>query len=108
MIADSGAVGGRDDARNFDDREHRPSRTTELVFVLVEVRAQIGIGDRLSQCRIELRTECDEAHLRAVVLIFPDAPQLRVRYENPARDLIEQLAARHLAPVILLESSEQA
>ena len=42
------------------------------------------------------------------MLIAPDAPKLGVGDVNTARDLVEQLPARNLRPVILLERGKQA
>ena len=98
-----GRVGRGDELGNRDDGKHRATRPLELGLVLVEVRSEVGVGDRLGGRRIGRRRERDVADLRAVVLIPPRAPELGIGHVDARRDLIEQLLARNLATIVLLQ-----
>src|SRR5262249_38401806 len=87
-------VSSGDDPRDRHDRETRAADRVEVALVLIEVGAEIGVGDRLGCRGVGDGRERDVADLRAVVLVTPRTPQFRVGHVRAGRDLVEELFTR--------------
>src|SRR2546423_1117466 len=79
----------------------------ELVTVLVEVGVKLRFRNRLGRRRVGSWTKSHEARGHAVVLIAPDAPEVRIVRIYACRDLIEQFLPWDIRAVVLLEAEEE-
>jgi hypothetical protein len=107
-VAGRRGVGGRDRARDAQQRDDGAARAHVRGLVRVVVRAQLGVGRADGAVGHEFGTERDETDLRRVVLVLPELPQPRVRRVRLGGHLRQQLLARDLRAVVALEVLQDA
>jgi len=71
MITRGRRIRRRDELRDLDDGEQCSARGAKLILMVIEIRAQLVVRDRLRGRGARLWPQGDEAHRRAVVLIAP-------------------------------------
>ena len=107
-VSDRCAVRGRDCARNGDHRNNCTRRLLKIFLVLVVIVPDVRFRHRDILIGNQLRAKRDVGHLCGVARVLPDCPETLVAQVDIRGDLLEQLLARNLIPVIGLELKENA